>query len=41
MWGVNAEGFYVGKVPTRYEDGCMRFTIGEKYPSCYYLIVAE
>ncbi len=41
VWGVNAEGFYVGKVPAEYSDGYMTFTVGEKYPANYYLIVAE
>ena len=41
VWGVNAEGFYVGKVPTTYADGVMTFTVGEKFPASYYLIVAE
>ena len=41
VWGVNAEGFYVGCLPVKYEDGYMTFTVGEKWPACYYLIVAE
>lgn len=41
VWGVNAEGFYVGEIPARFENGEMTFTVGEKYPACYYLIVAE
>jgi len=41
VWGVNAEGFYVGRVPTKYEDGVMRFTVGKTLPACYYLVVAE
>jgi len=41
VWGVNAEGFYVGQVPAKFEDGNMTFTVGEKFPAIYYLIVAE
>ena len=41
VWGVNAEGFYVGQVPAKFEDGAMTFTVGEKFPASYYLIVAE
>ena len=42
VWGVNAEGFYSGKVPTTYEDGWLSFHIGdENNPACYYLIVKE
>ena len=39
VWGVNPEGFYVGDMPTKYEDGVLTFTIGdEAKPACYYLI---
>jgi len=41
VWGVNAEGFYVGKLPTKYEDGKLSFSVGKKFPACYYLIVAN
>ena len=41
VWGVNPEGFYVGQVPAKFEDGTMTFTVGEKFPASYYLIVAE
>ena len=41
FWGVNAEGFYVGRIPAKFEDGTMRFTVGKTLPACYYLIVAE
>ena len=42
VWGVNAEGFYSGKVLTTYEDGYLCFHIGdEQNPACYYLIVKE
>jgi len=42
VWGVNAEGFYAGKLATTYEDGWLCFNIGdENNPACYYLIVKE
>jgi len=42
VWGVNAEGFYAGKLATKYEDGVLSFRIGdENNPACYYLIVKE
>ena len=42
VWGVNAEGFYAGRVPATYEDGILTFEIGDELnPACYYLIVKE
>ena len=42
VWGVNAEGFYAGCIPTVYEDGVLSFRVGdENNPACYYLIVAD
>lgn len=42
VWGVNAEGFYAGKLETTYEDGVLSFHIGDQVnPACYYLIVKE
>ena len=41
VWGINAEGFYVGKLPTKYADGKLTFTVGKTLPACYYLIVAN
>ena len=42
VWGVNAEGLYVGMMPTKYEDGVLTFTIGdEAKPACYYLVFKE
>ena len=42
VWGVNAEGFYAGCLPTTYEDGILSFEIGDDLdPACYYLIVRE
>ena len=40
-WAVNAEGYFIGKVPARYEDGCLKLTLGQTMPSMYYLIQAE
>jgi hypothetical protein len=43
VWGINAEGFYAGQLPTTYdEEGYLNFRIGdENNPACYYLIVKE
>lgn len=38
---VNAEGFYIGKIPSSYENGVLKFTLGITAPSMYYLIQAE
>ena len=39
VWAVSAEGFYIGKVPATYEDGKLKFTLGDVSRSIYYLIV--
>ena len=41
VWGVNAEGYYVGQKAATFEDGWMTFEVGDKFPASYYLIVAE
>ena len=41
VWAVNAEGFYIGTVPTRYQDGKLTFHVGETSQSMYYLIVKD
>ena len=41
VWAISAEGYYIGKVPTVYEEGKVRFTIGGEARSMYYLIVKE
>ena len=41
VWGINAEGYYVGELAPKFEDGKMTFTVGEKFPCLYYLIVSE
>jgi hypothetical protein len=38
---VNAEGFYIGKIPSSYENGVLKFSLGITAPSMYYLIQAE
>ena len=40
-WAVNAEGFFVGQSPIRYEDGYAVFNIGGQHSSIYYFIQAE
>ena len=41
VWGVNAEGYYVGKIPAKFEDGKMIVSLGDTFPCIYYLISAE
>ena len=41
VWAVNPEGFYVGAIPTTYENGILKFKLGESSCSMYYLIQAE
>lgn len=41
VWGVNAEGYYISRIEVTYEDGWMKFRIGERGPASYYLIQAE
>jgi len=41
VWAISAEGYFVGVIPTTYENGVLKFTLGDKYPSMYYLIQAE
>ena len=42
VWGVNAEGFFSGLLPTTYENGVLSFTVGdEENPASYYLITKE
>ena len=38
VWAVDSEGFYSGKLDTVYEDGRLKFTIGEEFACMYYLI---
>jgi hypothetical protein len=41
VWAVNSDGYYVGKIPTTYEDGWLKFHVGPHYPAPYYLLVKE
>ena len=41
VWAISPEGFYVGLVPSTYEDGKLKFKVGEVSQSLYYLIVKE
>ena len=41
VWAISAEGLYVGKVPAQYTEEGLKFHIGDKFPSMYYLIQAE
>ena len=41
VWAISAEGFYIGTVPTTYENGKLKITLGESSNSMYYLIVRE
>ncbi len=39
VWAISAEGYYIGTVPTTYENGKMKIRLGEVSQSMYYLIV--
>ena len=41
VWAISPEGFYVGTVPTTYQDGKLSFRVGEQSETMYYLIVKE
>ena len=41
VWAISAEGYYIGTVPAKYENGKLTFTIGKQSQSMYYLIVKE
>ena len=41
VWAISPEGFNIGRVPTTYENGKLRFTVGNESQSMYYLIVKE
>ncbi len=41
VWAVSPEGFYIGTIPTKHENGKLSFTIGKESQSMYYLIVKE
>ena len=39
VFGITAEGYYTGIVPSTRENGVLKFKIGDKFPSIYYHIV--
>ena len=41
VWGINSDGYYVGRLDSTYEDGELKFHIGPHFPAQYYLIMAE
>lgn len=41
VWSVNSDGYYIGRVPTTYSDGWLKFHIGPNYAGLYYLIMEE
>ena len=41
VWAISPEGFYIGTVPATYENGILRFKLGEVAHSMYYLIVKD
>ena len=41
VWGVNSDGYYVGKLDTTYEDGYLKFHVGNHFPAQYYLIMMD
>ena len=41
VWAISPEGFYIGTVPSTYENGKLNFTVGNTSQSMYYLIVKE
>jgi hypothetical protein len=38
VWAISPEGYYIGTVPTSYENGKMKIKLGETSQSMYYLI---
>ena len=41
VWGVNADGYYIGRLESVWEDGWLRFNTGEHYAAPYYLIFED
>ncbi len=39
VWAISAEGYYIGTVPTSYENGKLKIKLGDTSRSMYYLIV--
>lgn len=38
IWSIDRNGAYTGNIPVTMKDGIREFTLGETYPSIYYLI---
>ena len=36
VWGISPEGFYIGMVPTKYENGKLTISLGTESRSMYY-----
>lgn len=41
VYAINSEGFITGIIPSTYENGMLKFKLGENFCSIYYLIQAE
>ena len=41
IWSVNSDGYYIGQLEKRYEDGWLKFHVGPHFPGMYYLIMQE
>ncbi len=40
VWSVDSDGYYSGRIDSVYEDGKLKFTVGNEFACMYYLIVA-
>ena len=41
VMAIDPQGFFIGRIPSTYEDGCLKFHIGSQYESMYYLIIKD
>ena len=41
VWAISPEGYYIGTVLSKYEDGKLKFKVGQQSQSMYYLIVKD
>ena len=41
VMAIDPQGFFIGRIPSTYEDGCLKFHIGAQYESMYYLIIKD
>ncbi len=39
VWAIDSDGFYSGRLDTVYEDGTLKFNIGEEFCTMYYLLL--